>query len=98
MDISRPENWLHPAMPMDAALRPGPWLALARDYVTAFAVSVKPALVRIGPILLKSLVFMLVVAVIALIVWVLQADTSATGLASGNPWSPNANVLLTSGK
>ena len=98
MDISRPECWLRPAMPVDAALRPGLWLGFARDYVAALIISLKPGLVRIGPIVLKTLIFTLIVATIALIVWVLQADTSATGLASGNPWSPNANVLLVSGK
>ena len=98
MDISRPENWLHPAMPVDAALRPGLWLRFARDYITSLIIALKPGIARIVPIALKTLIFMLVIAMIALIVWVLQADTPATGLASANPWSPNANVLVTSGK
>ena len=98
MDISRPENWLHPAMPVDAALRPGLWLKFARDYITSLIIASKPGVARIGPIALKTLIFMVIVAMIALVVWVHQAETSATGIASGNPWSPNANVLLTSGK
>jgi hypothetical protein len=98
VDISRTEHWVHPVMPMDATWRPMHALTIARHYAIAFGIAIRPTVERTVPIVLRTLVWIAVLAVIAFIVWVLQADGSANGLQAASPWGPDSGVLHSSGK
>jgi hypothetical protein len=89
---------MHPVMPMDATWRSMHVLTIARHYAIAFGIAIRPAVERSVPIALRTLVWVAIIAVIAFIVWVLQADGSTNGLQAASPWGPGSGVLHSSGK
>ena len=98
MDISRIDHLMHPVMPVDATWRPMHALTIARHYAIAFGIAVRPTIERSAAIILRALIWIAVLAFIAFVVWVLQADGSASGLPGASPWGPSTGVLHAAGK